>query len=454
LPHLTWEGGGCPGVGFEVGRGPALKAATRSLRAVISADDPPVLELRMGNVAGGGGCVAHDADGRVVFVRHALPGELVRARITSETSKFRRADAIEILEPSPDRVAAPCPYAGPGRCGGCDFQHVSLRAQRDLKAFRVREQLQRVAGIERAVEVEAVGGDLDGLGWRTRIRLAVDGQGMVGFRAHRSHELVAVANCAVAVPAVMETGIFDTRWPGAEQTEVMTGEAEGKAEALVTVTARKRGTHGWPDVKAGLVVNGTAVRPPHALQAVVHGTSFRVSPGVFWQAHVGAAAALSEAVASVLDAQRGDSVVDLYAGAGLFSVLLAQTVGAEGTVLAVERDRRACADARHNAKGLGQLKVKEASVTTALVQNGIGHPDLLVLDPPREGTGTAVMRAIAEGHRQLRKVAYVSCDAGSFSRDVRVLFERGWTMTSLRAFDLFPMTEHVELVAGLEAPPS
>jgi tRNA/tmRNA/rRNA uracil-C5-methylase (TrmA/RlmC/RlmD family) len=257
-----------------------------------------------------------------------------------------------------------------------------------------------------------------------------------------------VAHCAVTVPAVEATGVFEARWPAAEEIEVMAGDTE----AVVSVATRKRGTQRWPDVKAGLEVNGTSAQPPTAVHSVVEGTSFRVSAGVFWQSHMGAAAALAEAVGSVLAARAGDVVVDLYAGAGLFAVLLAKAVGAEGSVLAVERDRKACADARHNATGLSQVKVKETSVSTALVQSGIGQPDLLVLDPAREGAGTAVMRAMAESQRRLRKVAYVSCDAGSFSRDVRVLLEHGWTMTSLRAFDIFPMTEHVELVAGLEPP--
>ena len=118
----------------------------------------------MGAIAAGGGCVARAPDGKVVFVRHSLPGERVRAQVTASTSSYLRADAVEILSPSPDRVEAPCPHAGPGRCGGCDFQHVEIGAQRRLKAFRIAEQLERLAGLELAVEVEPVPGDTDGPG--------------------------------------------------------------------------------------------------------------------------------------------------------------------------------------------------------------------------------------------------------------------------------------------------
>ncbi|HET6907732.1 MAG TPA: TRAM domain-containing protein, partial [Mycobacteriales bacterium] len=137
-------------------------------------------------VAHGGVCVAHAADGRVVFVRHTLPGERVRVRVTEERRSYLRADAVEILEAAAARVVPPCPWSGPGRCGGCDWQHVALDEQRRLKAAVVSEQLFRLAGITREVVVEAVPGDTSGLHWRTRLRLATDPTGRAGFRRHRS----------------------------------------------------------------------------------------------------------------------------------------------------------------------------------------------------------------------------------------------------------------------------
>ena len=138
------------------------------------------MELEVGAMASGGGCVGRAPDGRVVFVRHALPGERVVAAVTGETSRFLRADAVRVLEPSPDRVEPPCPFAGPGRCGGCDWQHVDPAAQRRLKAGMVAEQLRRIAGVEGDVVVEPVAGAPDGLGWRTRVRFAVDDRGRIG----------------------------------------------------------------------------------------------------------------------------------------------------------------------------------------------------------------------------------------------------------------------------------
>src|SRR3984885_8266963 len=139
-----------------------------------------VVELTMVDVAHGGWCVARPADGPVVFVRHALPGERVMARVTEVTSRLVRAEAVEILAPSPDRIAPPCPHAHPGGCGGCDWQHATLSAQRAIKAAVVRQQLRRMAGLDREVTVEALPGDQDddqnppaGLGGRTRGQFAV-----------------------------------------------------------------------------------------------------------------------------------------------------------------------------------------------------------------------------------------------------------------------------------------
>jgi tRNA/tmRNA/rRNA uracil-C5-methylase (TrmA/RlmC/RlmD family) len=426
---------------------------------------PPeeLLELQTGAIAAGGGCVARTPDGMVVFVRHALPGERVRARVTGRTSKFLRADAIEVLEASPERVDPPCPYAGPGRCGGCDFEHVALPAQRRLKASLVDAQLQRVAGVARDVVVEPVAGDDEGLRWRTRIRVAVDRQGRPGFRRHRSHQLQLVDHCPIASPSVESTGALSARWPGVTDVEVVTGTTESEAAtadaptsgAFVHVFSSRRAarsTPALPDIGTGIVLGHRVLRPPGAVHHEAAGHRFRVSAGVFWQVHRGAAPALVDAVLSFAGDCRGRTVVDLYAGVGLFAVALAVRVGPEGSVLAVERDRRACADARHNGAGLASLRVLEAAVTAELVDDEIGRPELVVLDPAREGAGTDVMRALSSHAGTLRRVVYVACDPASFARDARVLLEAGWELRALRAFDIFPMTEHVELVAAFDPP--
>jgi tRNA/tmRNA/rRNA uracil-C5-methylase (TrmA/RlmC/RlmD family) len=410
------------------------------------------LELVTGAIAAGGGCVARAGDGRVVFVRHSLPGERVLARVTAATSSFLRADAVTVLDPSPDRVTPPCPHAGPGRCGGCDWQHVAVPAQRRLKAALVAEQLKRLAGLDTEVPVEGVGpveGAPDGLAWRTRMQFAVDRTGRIGLHRHRSHDIEPVEHCPIATPGVDAVGVGTMLWRGARQVEVIAPPDGGRP--VISVETGPNRLAATPPKGAGLVVNGRMRRRPTRVRMEVSGHRFDVSAGVFWQVHPAAAAVLTACVLEGLTPGPGDRVVDLYAGAGLFTVPLATAVGAQGSVVAVERNGRACADATRNASGLTQVTVVRADVTAALVA-GLEPPDLVVLDPAREGAGQAVMRALVALAPAPRRVAYVSCDPASFARDLNVALDAGWALASLRAFDLFPMTEHVELVGLLEPP--
>ncbi len=430
----------------QVPEAPADSVVEPAASAVADpAAEPEVLELDVGAVAAGGSCVAHAPDGRVVFVRHALPGERVRAVVTASTRSFLRADAVEVLTASPERVERPCPYAGPGRCGGCDWQHVALPEQRRLKAALVEEQLRRLAGVDRRVVVEEVPGAQDGLGWRTRVQLAVAPSGRAGLRKHRSHELEPVDACLIASPDVEAVGAEALRWPGATGVEVV---AAGD-QRVVSVTTGRRSHVRLPDVDAGVVVDGRAVRGPHGVRHDVLGRRFEVAAGGFWQVHPGAATALATAVLGALDPQPGERALDLYAGVGLFAALIGERVGPTGAVTAVEADARACADAARNTADLPQVRIRTAPVSTEVLARA-GSADLVVLDPPRAGAGLEVTRALAA--LRPRRLVYVACDPASFARDLRVLLDAGWALLDLQGLDLFPMTEHVELVAVL-APP-
>ncbi len=354
-------------------------------------------EVEVGPVAHGGHCVARVSPdptsdtSRVVFVRHALPGERVVVEITEggEGDRFWRADAVEVRTASPDRVPAPCPYAGPGLCGGCDFQHVSLSAQRGLKADVVREQLRRLARLDVEVVVEAVpnpmvesGPDL-GLGWRTRQRYVPLAGGRHGMRKHRSHDVIPVERCLLEAP-------------------------------------------GGPSFE-------------------VRGASFAVADGGFWQVHPGAPEALVGAVLEALAPQPGESALDLYAGVGLFSRFLLDAVGESGRVRAVEGDAGAVRLALRNCPG---LRATAGDVGTVLATDYDAPFDLVVLDPPRAGAKRKVVEQVVD--RRPRAVAYVACDPAALARDVAIFGEHGYGLSGLRAFDLFPMTHHVECVALLE----
>jgi len=385
------------------------------------------VELEVGPVAAGGHCVARWADGRVAFVRHTLPGERVVAEVTSlgPGGRFVRADAVEVLLASPDRRPAPCPHAGPGGCGGCDWQHVEPQARRLLSAAVVSEAMRRQGGVEVGVEVEPVAGDRDGLGWRTRVTYAVDAQGRPGLRRHRSHDVVPVERCLLVTDAVDATGVTRRTWPGA---------------TTVSVTASSGG-----DVAVTTDPPGLAPAGRTRLTEVVDGRTHVVTPDCFWQVHPGAPAALTRAVVEALEPRAGDHALDLYAGAGLFAVALADALGPGGRVDAVESHAPACAAARRTVHDLPTVRVHEQQVERWLATSAPRRCDLVVLDPPESGAGERVLeRLVRLGPR---RVAYVSCGPASLGRDVRLMAGLGWRLDLLRAFDLFPMTHHVECLA-------
>ena len=383
----------------------------------------------VGPIAHGGHCVARH-EGLVVFVRHTVPGERVVVEITEgdDRSKFVRGDAVEVLTASPDRVAPPCPFSGPGMCGGCDFQHVALPAQRDLKAFVVREQLQRLAKLDVDVTVQPVPGDDEGLGWRTRVQYAIDDDGHAGLRKHRSHEVVRIDVCPIAHPGLPVVTSED--WYGADSVEAIVSNT---GEQLRLVTADDE-----------LFLDGPKVLHERAL-----GRGWQVTGSGFWQVHPGAAETLVAAVMDGAAPRPGEHALDLYAGVGLFSAALAEAVGRTGSVVSVESDEVAVGDAARNLADLPQVSPVVDRVDRALRNGSAGErADVVVLDPPRTGA----RRDVVEGIVRLapRVVAYVACEPAALARDVAIFGEHGYRLTNVQAFDLFPMTHHVECVALLE----
>jgi tRNA/tmRNA/rRNA uracil-C5-methylase (TrmA/RlmC/RlmD family) len=408
-------------------------------------------ELEVERVAHGGVCVGRAPDGRAVLVRHALPGERVVAEVTDERPRFLRADAVEVLRASPDRVVPPCPFAGPGRCGGCDWQHATLEEQRRLKAAVIREQLQRLANVDLPVEVEQLPGSPNGLGWRTRVRFAVDREGHVGFRRHRSHDVEPVDACLLAHPGVEALGVETKRWPAAAEIEVAVSASTGDRHVDVTPRSRRRQPHvPWLDAPTGVSIAGRRLGGRSTVREQAAGREWHVSVGGFWQVHPAAAETLAAAVVEALGVSAGDTVLDLYAGVGLFAGTLAPLAGERGTVVAVESHPAAVRDAQRALGDLPQVSVVMARVDTWLTDQDVPRPDAVVLDPPRSGAGAAVVHRLVE--LAPRAVAYVACDPAALARDLATFLEAGWRLGWVRAFDLFPMTSHVECVAALHPP--
>ncbi|GAA6525698.1 TRAM domain-containing protein [Intrasporangium sp. DVR] len=391
----------------------------------------------VGPVAHGGHCVARH-EGQVVFVRHALPGERVVARVTEGRvgDRFVRADAVEVIEPSAHRVPAPCPYAAARVCGGCDFQHVALPHQRELKAAVVREQFARLAGLDVDIEVRPVPGDTDGLRWRTRVEFAVDGSGRAGLHGHRSRRIVPVDDCLIATPDVVGSGVLDTVWHDCTAVDVV--DAAHPDEAVLVPLPVAPGA----DAGGGLVG-----------ERVTDGAwegEYVVAARGFWQVHPGAASTFLSRVVALLEPTPGDRVVDLYAGSGLFTTRLGELVSPGGFVLGVEGDTRAVATGMLNTEGQDNIEWRTNRVDRELASLAAQAitADLLVLDPPRTGAGAGVMAHVAA--LGPRRVLYVACDPAALARDVKAAGDHGFRLAHLEAWDAFPMTHHVECIAVLE----
>ncbi|VXB15739.1 Uncharacterized RNA methyltransferase SAV_2389 [Arthrobacter sp. 9AX] len=439
--------------------------------------------LDVGPVAHGGHCVARH-EGRVIFVRHAIPGEKVRARLTNadDKAKFWRADVVDVLEASPDRVDHFWQLADSGRAwshghppvGGAEFGHIALARQRTLKADVLTEQLTRLAGVGQlpqdwaGTSVEAVGGASDGgsgLGWRTRASFSVTPGGKLGMHAHRSGHIIPVREMPLAIDAINSLRLWDIDLQGVDRVEVA-APANGSRPLVLLAPAEGTKPKRLSAIAAQLPADVSVAAFDPLTEAVdqlrgrlwvqesAAGHDYRVTGAGFWQIHRDAPGTLVGAVTQFLQGgdflHPGAVVADLYAGAGLFTAVLADAVGETGSVLSVEGAPGTSRDARKNLHAAPHVEIVQGRVERVLHRKPRNF-DALVLDPPRAGAGKAVVGQLIESHP--RAIAYVSCDPASFARDVGYFRQAGWELKALRAFDLYPHTHHLETVALLTPGP-
>jgi tRNA/tmRNA/rRNA uracil-C5-methylase (TrmA/RlmC/RlmD family) len=397
-------------------------------------DWPSELTLTAGPPANGGSCVARH-DGRVVFVRYALPGETVRVRVVGDHGSYWHADVIEVIEPSPDRIDSICPIAGVDGAGCCDMAFAEPEAVRRIKGAVVADQLIRLGGYQWRNEDDAAAetvGEVGDTGWRTRVRLDTSAQGRAGFHRYHSAELVTDLECA-QLPAGMLDGIHSWVWPsGAHVHVAVDDDSERHVVQSGPRTRGKTTTH---------VLEGQY----EAVQRV-GGRVWRVPVTAFWQAHRDAAQVYSELVADWAELREGMTAWDLYGGAGVFAAVLAQAVGETGKVVTVDTSRGASRSARAALADLGWVSVVTDSVRRALAAQR-RRPDVAVLDPPRAGAGREVIDLLADA--DVPRVVHIGCEAASFARDIGLYRGHGYSVEDLRVFDSFPLTHHVECVAVL-----
>ena len=485
--------------------------------------DQQVLTLEVGPMAHGGHCVAR-YEGRVVFVRHAIPGEVVRARLTEggEQAKFWRADVVEVVSASDYRrrhiwkLADSLRADEMGRLpvGGAEFGHITDQHQRRLKGQVFRDTLQRIGGIslhDLNIPQEHADGEVhvedisrphsNGLHWRTRVSFAVDPNGMLSMKPHRSNDLIELRGMPLAVAGIHESRIFSADFRGAHRVDavapgggrdltlVVHTVAQGQdqeglrarlhtlasedpsiANVLLAVAA-PGSANGRPAGRRGrnqrgrrsdstsparvdyeLLAGDRTVSEPLSVGPHRGSSAVQLRPEGFWQVHRGAPEALVGVVGEMARSAAGEAVVDLYAGAGLFSAWAAQQVGNSGRVLSVEAADASSRSAEELFAEMDQVRILQAPVERSLgdVRSFLAEDGrsagTVVLDPPRAGAGTRVIEGLDQ--TDAAQIVYVSCEPSSFARDAKELISRGWRMDGLRVLDLYPNTHHMEAVAS------
>ncbi len=393
-------------------------ASTKSARWAVG----DTFEVEIEKVAHGGHFIARH-EGAVFFIRHGIPGEKCRVVVTSTGSSFNRADVIEVLTPSPDRVIPPCPYSHRTGCGGCDFQHISPARQRQLKSDVITEQFQRIAKMDMRIEVEEVSSPLH---WRTRAIATTNNMGKLGFYVARTHTVIPIEDCIITVEQMQIAELAARIWKPNMRIEIATSSQKERNIALASAQGKARLTEG-----------------KQILHQEVVGKLLEVSQDSFWQSNCSAPVTLTQAVLDFAQLHSDDQVLDLYGGVGLFSSVMIDIVGSDGSIVLIEASKSAACDATRNFANYCHVKIATGDVAKLLPR--ISVADVVVLDPPREGAGKVVVSEIAR--LTPRSVVYVACDPAALARDAGYFLEKGYSLSKLRAFDLFPMTHHIECVA-------
>jgi len=379
------------------------------------------LEVEIERILPGGYGLAH-AEGKTVFVSLSAPGDRLRVRVERQQGNVLFASIEEILAASPERIEPPCPYFG--RCGGCDFQQLAYENQLAAKAEIIRDCLHRIARLEVMPEIVVTPSPRD---WRYRMRamwqIDQDEQ-RIGYYERGSRRVCDVADCAVLMPELqaMLERVRSTEWhefpPGLKHLDVVAGES------------------------------GVSLAPPFAefetqeLELTIAGERYRYNAEAFFQINP---ALLEPLIEFALGDAAGEVAIDLYSGVGLFTLPLARRFKG---VFAIEANPIA---ARFAERNLDRARLENVRVVNAGVAEWFRgrtfHADFLLLDPPRAGAESSVIKGILDFAPP--RVTYVSCDPATLARDLKKLIAGGYAIEALRAFDLFPQTHHVETVVRL-----
>ena len=379
-----------------------------------------ILTLDIGVIAHGGHFIAR-YNNQVIFVRHAISGEVANVKITSINSKLAFGDAVEIIKPSKERVKPPCKYSKPGGCGGCDFQHITIEFQQILKKIVIQDQFKRITKIDTDPDIIATD-PFTGLHWRSRLNLSISNNGKTGLYSHKSNQVIEIEECLIAVEKINKSGVFNKNWDNEDRLSMSVSSEN----------------------ELNISQFGKTILGPDELKEIADKNTYTISPKSFWQSHKNAPSLLLQQVIKYADIKLGDIVCDLYGGAGLFTTPIAKLTGDTGEVHLVERDNDCIKDAIKMFKNKKNIIIHHGKVEQKLGK--IENIDVIILDPPRTGATKQVIHQIID--KKPKSIIYVSCDPTSLARDAKILLEYDYNLNNLVGLDLFPMTHHIECIAS------
>ena len=385
----------------------------------MSLDIGDIITLDIGSIANGGHFIARH-NNQIIFVRHSIPGEKANVKITAVNSKFAFGDAIEILKKSKDRVEAPCKYARPEGCGGCDFQHIKSQAQSILKRTVIQDQFKRIAKIEVIPELISTEPS-NGLNWRSRLNLSVSENKNLGLRAYRSNKIIEVDECLIALKGINDSEIFSKKWDNENNLKI-----SYSSERDINIS------------QFGKTVSGS-----NNLREVVDDNKYEISPQSFWQSHKNAPRLLLEQVIKFANIKKSQKICDLYGGVGLFTLPISKLTGENGEVHLIEMDSICIKDASKMFGDVKNIFIHHGKVEQKL--GSIKKIDTIILDPPRNGVSKQVINQMIE--KKPKSIIYVSCNPSSLARDSKTLLDNKYALSNIVGLDLFPMTHHIECVA-------
>jgi len=392
-----------------------------------------IISVKIDDVAFGGDGVARVAD-FVYFIPFAVAGDEVEIEITDLKKHYGKGRIIRMLKPSAYRVPPPCPYYE--RCGGCALQHISYPQQLELKRRQSEEALRRIAGIS-APPVLSVISSPQPFGWRGKAEFHLSSashkKSCLGLMAARSHQVIEVAGCLIVEESI-------NRKYSALKTAI-------KGGSVVPSCARQVIWSDQPGEPPTAVFTGTG-KPPDIFR-VVAGKQITVPGRGFFQANIFLVERLVEQVVEMASLSGSETVIDLYGGAGLFALFLG---GKAGDLFCVEGDEEAvrCAEINLTRAGLTGAKCYHGDAAAVLGREFVTpgqKADVIILDPPRDGCGEAVINALALLRPQ--RIVYVSCNPATQARDVKRFVSKGYCLEIVQPFDMFPQTAHIEAVALL-----